>query len=73
MCEIYLGLPVSTKLPGFTVGVVMPETQRTHDVIIMSLLRQNDVVTSFCCNNDVIIASCVHWGPCILLITAYYD
>ena len=37
-------------------------TQWTLDAIITSLLRRNDVVTSFRCNNDVIIASCVRWG-----------
>ena len=36
-------------------------TQRTHDVIITSLWRQNDVTTSFQRHNDVIIASCVRW------------
>ena len=34
-------------------------SQRTHDVILTSLLRQNDVVASFWRNNDVIITSCV--------------
>ena len=37
-------------------------TQRTHDAIITPLLRQNDVTTSFWCNNNVIIASCVRWA-----------
>ena len=32
-----------------------------HDVTITSLLRQNDVATSFWRNNDVIITSCVRW------------
>ena len=32
---------------------------RTHGVMISSPLRQNDVVTSFWCDNDVIIASCL--------------
>ena len=36
--------------------------QWTHDVTIMSLLRQNDVAASFWRNNDVIITVCVHWG-----------
>ena len=36
-------------------------TQRTRDAIIASLLRQNDVATSFWRNNDVIIARCVRW------------
>ena len=36
-------------------------SQRTHDVIITSLLRQNDVATSFWRNNDVVITSCVRW------------
>ena len=35
--------------------------QRTHDVMVTSLLRQDDVATSFWRNNDVIIASCVRW------------
>ena len=37
-------------------------SQRTHDAIITSLLRQNDVATSFWHNNDVVIASFVRWG-----------
>ena len=36
-------------------------SQRTHDAIITSLWRQNDVMTSFWRNNDVIIASYVRW------------
>ena len=36
-------------------------SQRTHDAITPSLLRQNDFTTSFWRNNDVIIASCMHW------------
>ena len=36
-------------------------TQQTHDAIIPSLLRQNDVTQSLWCNNDVIIASCIRW------------
>ena len=35
--------------------------QRTHDAIITSLLRHNDVALSFWRNNDVAIASCVRW------------
>ena len=38
------------------------QTQRTQDVIITSLWRQNDVATSFWRNNDVVIASCARWG-----------
>ena len=37
-------------------------TQRTQDVIITSLWRQNDVATSFWRDNDVVIASCARWG-----------
>ena len=33
---------------------------RTHDVI-MSSLCQNDITTSFWCNNDIIAPWCVHW------------
>ena len=36
-------------------------TQRTHDTIIPSLLRQDDVRRRCKRNNDVIIASCVRW------------
>ena len=36
-------------------------SQRTHDIEITSLLHQNDVITSFWRNNDVIITSCVRW------------
>ena len=34
-------------------------TQWTHDEIMTSLLRQNNVVTSFWRYNDVIIMSCI--------------
>ena len=34
---------------------------QSHDVIITSLLHQNDVTTSFWYNNDVIITPCVRW------------
>ena len=37
-------------------------SQGTHDTIIISLLHQNEVATSFWRNNDVIIASRVHWA-----------
>ena len=40
-------------------GIVVP-TQQTHDAMITSLLRQNDVVISFWCDNDIIV-SCVRW------------
>ena len=33
-----------------------------HNAIITTLLRQNDVTTSFWRNNDVIITSCVDWS-----------
>ena len=36
-------------------------TRWAYDVMITSLLCQNDVITSFWRNNDVIITSCVHW------------
>ena len=36
-------------------------SQMTYDVKITSLLRQNDVATSFWRHNDVIIRSRVHW------------
>ena len=37
------------------------KTQRTRDAIMTSLLRQNDVITSFWRNGVVIFASCVRW------------
>ena len=40
---------------------VTEHRRRTHDAI-MSLLRQNDVVTSFWRNNHVIILSCARWA-----------
>ena len=38
--------------------------QLTHDAIKTSILRQNDVVTSFWRNNGVIIALCARWDTC---------
>ena len=35
--------------------------QRAHDARITSLLRQNDVPTSYWRQNDVIITSCARW------------
>ena len=43
-----------------------------HDIIITSLLRQNDVATSFWRNNDVIITSSVRWGARIPLNLNYH-
>ena len=40
---------------------VIPRFLRAHDAITTSLLRQNDVATSFWRNNDVIISSCARW------------
>ena len=37
-------------------------SQWIYDVMITSLLLQNDVATSLCRNNDVIITSCDRWG-----------
>ena len=34
----------------------------THDELIAWLLRQNDDVASFWCNNDVHVTSCDHWA-----------
>ena len=44
-------------------------TQRSHDVIITLLLRQNDVAASFWRNIDVVITPCVRW-VCTCLYTA---
>ena len=45
--------------------------QRTHDVKITSLLRQNDVATSFWRHNDVILASCVRWVMAFICLNIY--
>ena len=42
-------------------------SQRTRDAIMTSLLRQNDVATSFWRNNDVIIVSRVRWDSMHIL------
>ena len=42
--------------------VVSPMINWTHDAIIRSLVRRDDVAASFRRTNDVIIASGVHWG-----------
>ena len=34
-------------------------TQRAHNIVIMSLLCLNDIVTSFWRNNNIIMALCV--------------
>ena len=66
----YLKLLLSFLLPFFLLlsfcaptrhGCEYP-VQRTHEAMITSLLRQNDVETSFCRNNYVINASLVHWA-----------
>ena len=44
-------------------------TQRTHGTIVASLLRHNDVETSFWCNDDVIIASRVRWATAPLIFS----
>ena len=54
--------PVGPQWLGQLLECVRPSTaQRTHDAVITSLLRQNDVATSFWRYNFVIIASCVRW------------
>ena len=59
----------------------LTHSQRTHDVMITSSLRQHDVATSFCRYDDVIITSCVHWVGIPLpsaaiwqfVVTYYFD
>ena len=46
--------------------------QRTHGTMITSLLRQNDVATSFWRNNDVMIAPHAHWKGTSSWITSYW-
>ena len=48
------------RIAQHTEFAILP--QRTHDVMIKSLLRQNDVATSFWRYDDVTITSCVRWG-----------
>ena len=53
---------------------VYMRTKRTHDVILTSLLGQNDVATSFWRNNDIIITSCVNWVAVVPdIITFFHD
>ena len=48
--------------------IFIPASQRTHDAMITSLLRQNDVATSFWRNNDVIIAPGALWYTSLSLV-----
>ena len=41
----------------------------THRAMIKSLLRQNDIATSFWRNNDVIVTPCVCWG--LILVSPF--
>ena len=64
--RIHSPLPVSGQVhppptPAASYTSDYQSIQRTYDVIITSLLRQNDVVTSFWRDSDVIITSCVGW------------
>ena len=43
-------------------------SQLIYGAIKTLSLRQNDVATSFWRNNDVVIASCAHWGCAVLCI-----
>ena len=43
-------------------------SQRTHDAMITSLSRQNDVVTSFWRYNDVIFTPCARWAVLTLTV-----
>ena len=49
-------------------------TQRTHDAVKTSLLRENDVAMPFWRNNDTIIASCTHWKVklCLVCLVTFY-
>ena len=49
----------NVKYPALLIGL-SPHSQRTHDAITTSLLRQSDVATSFWRNNDIIVA-CASW------------
>ena len=56
ICQVVTAIQwLSDKQPTSSVGF-----QRTHDAIITSLWRQNDVATL--CYYDVIIASFAHWA-----------
>ena len=48
-----------SRLTGSNKIYTITILKRTRDAIIPSILRQNDVMTSFWRNNDVIFASCV--------------
>ena len=53
-------IPVIGVAPERNADKLTEPSQRTHDAIMTSLLRQNNVATSFWRNNDVVIASCAH-------------
>ena len=58
--------PLVKRGPGpVHFGQAAMHSRQTHDVITMSILRQNDVATLFWPNNYVIITPCVRWvmGP----------
>ena len=59
----------SNEKTKISIDIVCTENvfpQRAHDAIMISLLPQNDVATSFWRNNDVVIASCARWVVCII-------
>ena len=56
----YTGLDKLISKFTFSSNLRVP-AQQTHDAITTSLLRRNDVATSFPRYNDVIITSRVHW------------
>ena len=60
-CEGQLCCLVFHKFSLWYGEVSFIQSQRAHNVIITSLLRQNDVAASFWLNNDVIITLCVRW------------
>ena len=55
-----------TAAPGYWYMILIknassPLSRWIHGAIITSLLCQNDVATSSCRNNEVIITPCAHW------------
>ena len=58
---IYKYWPIGSRSLFLQVPQQNFSSQRTHDAIMMSLSRQNDVAMLFWRNNDVVIASCAHW------------
>ena len=60
-CHSKQSAPLSIVCVSKVLSIDTPYLASVHDTITTSILRQNDVATSFWRNKDVIIAVCVRW------------